>query len=74
MKKTKGNLIFLFIIGLLIGFVLGLRQSVPEKEPMKAETVPTLLQEEETEKRPSLQTDDEHPETVQEAVSERNHI
>ena len=30
-KKTKGNIIILFLIGMLIGIVLGLRAPLPQK-------------------------------------------
>lgn len=33
-KKTKGNIILLFVIGMLIGIILGLRQPIPEADSM----------------------------------------
>lgn len=33
-KKTKGNIILLFVVGILIGIVIGLRQPTPEAKPL----------------------------------------
>lgn len=39
-KKTKGNIILLFVVGLLVGVVIGLRQPAPEvKMPIAAEAI-----------------------------------
>ena len=38
-RKTKMNIFWLFVAGLLIGVILGLRQPIPQQAPAPAPTV-----------------------------------
>lgn len=42
-KKTWGNIIMLFVIGMVIGIVIGLRQPMPAKSPDSNQNVTTAL-------------------------------
>lgn len=43
-KKTKGNIILLFVVGMLIGVVIGLRQPAPEVKPTPTASDTALTQ------------------------------
>lgn len=38
-KKTWGNIVLLFVIGMIVGIVIGLRQPMPSKTPSVVQTV-----------------------------------